>query len=307
MTARVLVSGGSGLIGTSLIRALDANSIHVSQLIRQSGRASVPDLARHVLWNPYAASPVADRETLEGLDAVVHLSGANGAGHRWTAAFKQEILRSRVATTEALVRLFSTLSRPPKTFVCASAIGVYGNRGEEVLDEDSPPGQGFLAATCEAWERAARGAEAVRMRTLSMRFGVVLAADGGALKKMLPLFRLGLGGRLGSGSQWMSWISLRDTVSAIRHGMDHSSLSGPVNVVAPSPVKNVDFTHLLARQVRRPAFAAAPAFALRMALGEMADEGLLASIRAIPARLTDAGFRFEDPDLDGALENILGD
>lgn len=302
---RVLVSGGSGLIGSSVIRALDANSISCVQLIRQTNRANLPKKEPAVTWDPLDPNPVQRPEFLEGIDAAIHLSGANVAAHRWTPAYRQEILTSRVQTTQALVGVLTSLRRRPSVLLCASATGIYGNRGDTVLSEDSPPGTGFLATVCQQWEAAAQTAQAAGIRVVCLRFGVVLTPSGGALARMLPLFRLCLGGRMGSGRQWMSWVTLRDAVRIVLHALGNQSLTGPLNVVAPAPSTNAEFTRALAHTLHRPAFAAAPAFALRLALGAMADEALLASARAVPARLTQAGFRFQDVQIEPALHSML--
>jgi uncharacterized protein (TIGR01777 family) len=297
---RVLLSGASGMIGSSLVRASAGDRIHVFTVVRRKSTAD-----DEILWDPAAESPFSEPERLEDLDAVVHLAGANVAAHRWTAAYKQEILDSRVGTTRKLAGVLKRLKRPPRVLLCASATGIYGDRGNEVLHEDSLPGQGFLAETCKAWEAAADEAKEAGIRVVHLRFGVVLTKDGGALAKMLPVFRAGLGGKLGSGRQWMSWISLRDLDRAISYLMQNEGVSGAVNLTAPQPVTNAEFTHSLGRALHRPAVFAVPGFALRMALGEMADEGLLASARAVPERLNGAGFVFEDADMDAALHSIL--
>lgn len=295
---RILISGASGFIGTSLVRACRARGFSVTQLVRQSTAATTPQ----IVWAPYQSPALPDRSLLEGFDAVIHLSGANVAAHRWTAAYKKEIVESRVRTTQALARLLSQLKHPPRAFLCASATGIYGNRGEELLTESSPAGTGFLAETCVAWEAATLPATGIRVAPV--RFGVVLSPDGGALAKMLPLFRIGAGGRLGSGKQWMSWISLPDLISAIFHLL-RAEINGPINFVAPTPVTNAEFTHTLAAALHRPAIVPAPAFALRLALGEMADEALLASQRVLPEKLIQSGFRFEHPDLAAAFAVLL--
>lgn len=323
---RILVSGASGLIGLALIRALGAHRIETLQLVR--GRPGHPG---QISWHPGSPQPFSDpqaRQALDaGFDAAIHLSGANLASRRWTAAYKKEIRDSRIATTRALVDILKGLRQPPRTLLCASATGIYGDRGDEILTEDSPSGQGFLANVCRAWEsEAARagGTDASHtddpgIRVVHLRFGVVLGPDGGALARMLPLFRLGLGGRLGSGRQWMSWIALPDLVRAILFllepdfSLDPDSpsrsgpmnLSGPVNLVAPNPVTNADFTRTLAHSLHRPAILPAPAFALRAAFGEMADAALLSSTRVLPDRLLRAGFRFELPTIEAALKSLL--
>ena len=299
--SRVLISGASGLIGSALVRAFAANQISVVRLVRKPR----PDGPNEICWSPLSYPAIADPASLEGFETVIHLSGANVAGHRWTAAYKKEIVESRVQTTQALSQLLAGLKQQPQTLLCASAVGIYGNRGDEILTEASSPGSGFLAETCARWEAAAQPAKAAGIRVVHLRFGVVLSSEGGALGKMLAVFRLGLGGRLGSGRQWMSWMSLPDMVSAVSFIIAAPQLTGPVNMVAPNPVTNAEFTRTLARTLHRPAVFPAPAFALRAALGEFADEGLLASARMIPAQLTQAGFDFKHPQLPTALESLL--
>ncbi len=303
---RLLISGASGMIGTSLIRDWISNQIHVVRLVRHNQpaeqAASAPET---VLWNPAARGALADPEPLERLDAAVHLSGANVAAHRWTKKYKQEIISSRIESTLALVKILTRLDRPPSVLICASAIGIYGNRGDEILAERAGPGTGFLAETCVAWEAATQAAEAAGMRVVHARFGVVLSPVGGAMARLLPIFRLGLGGRLGSGRQWMPWITLQDAVGAIHACLQDDSLHGPVNIVASHPVTNAAFTNALGAAVRRPAILPAPAFALRIALGPMADEALLASARVAPVKLLQAGYRFADPEIGPALHHLL--
>ena len=297
---KVLVSGGSGLIGTSLLRSLAGDRISVIRLVRRK-----PEGADEVQWNPAAGEPVGDAGALEGLKAAIHLSGANLSARRWSAAYKQEIVDSRVGSTRALVRVLRQLKSPPGSFLCASAIGIYGDRGDAKLTEAAGPGVGFLAETCRAWEAEAEAAAEAGMRVVTLRTGVVLAHKGGALEKLLPLFRAGLGGRLGSGKQWMSWIVLSDWVRAVRHILETDALRGPVNLVAPIAVTNAEFTRALGAAVHRPAVLPAPAFALRVALGEMADAALLASTRVIPQRLAETGFRFDFPEIGAALKSLI--
>jgi len=237
-----------------------------------------------------------------GAGAIVHLAGAPIAV-RWTARRKREILESRVQGTRRIVAAIAREARPPGVLVCASAVGFYGDRGNEELTEESGPGAGFLADVVRAWEREASTAG---IRTVRLRFGVVLSPDGGALAKMLPAFRMGVGGRLGTGAQWMSWIALHDLVRVIRFAIGTHTLSGPVNAVAPRPVTNAVFTATLGSVLRRPALLPVPAFALRVLFGEMAEPTMLASQRVFPARLEHAGFQFEFPALDGALRHELG-
>ena len=298
--SRVVLSGASGLLGGSLRRALEALGTPVLQLVRSATAAQ-----GQLFWNPAVEPALADPAALEGCAAAVHLSGANVAGRRWTSAYRREMLTSRVDSTRALASLFAGLRNPPRTMLVASAVGFYGDRGDELLDEVSPPGKGFLADLCRQWEAAAQPAVEAGIRVVHLRFGVVLGTGPGALARMLPLFRFGLGGRLGSGRQWMSWISLEDAMRAVLFALETPALDGPVNLTAPHPVTNAEFTRELARQLRRPACLPAPAFALRLALGQMADEALLASARAVPSRLQAAGFRFAHPTVDKALAAAL--
>jgi uncharacterized protein len=289
------------MLGTAVRQALADRGAGVLQLVRRD-----PVEVGQVKWNPGASTPVADLEPLEGLAAAVHLSGANVAAHRWTPAWKREMWLSRVESTRALATTLAALRQPPKTLLVASATGIYGDCGDELLDESSAPGKGFLADLCREWEAAARPAVEAGIRVVHLRFGVVFGAGAGALAKMLPLFRLGLGGQLGSGRQWMSWISLADARSAILFAMDMATLAGPLNLTAPQPVTNAEFTRALGKAVRRPAVLPAPAFALRLALGAMANETVLASARVVPAKLNNAGFQFIHPTVDGALAAALG-
>lgn len=338
---RYLLSGVSGMLGSGLRQALAARHIPVLQLIRPTAGsrahwfASDPPTASaesvpanpngsgvagdaapgQFPWNPAATPPISHPEALEGCTAAVHLAGANVAAHRWTPAYKREMSESRVQSTRALAATLAGLRHPPQTLLVASAVGIYGNRPNEFLDESSAPGSGFLADLCRQWEAAAQPAVDAGIRVVHLRFGVVLApaaqpgshggTNSGALARMLPIFRLGLGGRLGSGLQWMSWITLTDVLAAIFFILDTPSLAGPVNLTAPNPVTNADFTRALGRQIHRPAILPVPALALRLALGEMADDALLSSARAYPARLITAGFEFAHPTLDHALASTL--
>ena len=298
--SRVVLSGASGMLGGSLRRALAALGTPTLQLVRSETAAQ-----GQLPWNPAATRAVADPGALEGCAAAIHLSGANVAGQRWTAAYRREMMASRVDSTRALATLLAGLRTPPQALLVASAVGYYGDRGDELLDETSLPGKGFFADLCRQWEAAAQPAVEAGIRVVHLRFGVVLGPGPGALARMLPIFRLGLGGRLGSGRQWMSWISVEDAMRALLFALETPSLVGPVNLTAPSPVTNAEFTRELARQLRRPACLPAPAFALRLALGQMADEALLASARAVPSRLQAAGFRFAHPTVDKALAAAL--
>ena len=265
--------------------------------------APAPDA---IAWNPGDATSPVNPAQLEGFDAVIHLSGADIA-RRWTSSYKREIVASRVGSTRALSTALNALTRPPRVLLVASGVGVYGTDCDDaIMTEESPSGPGFLAEVCRAWEDASRTAGDAGIRVVAMRFGVVLASDGGALRKMLPAFRLGIGGRLGSGDQWMSWISLRDLVRAVFFLAARDDLSGAFNLTAPNPVTNRSFTRALAGAVHRPALLPVPRTALRMIFGEMADETILASQRVIPERLQQAGFRFEDEEVGPTLRALLG-
>jgi uncharacterized protein len=297
---RILVSGASGLIGSAFLRAASSESADVVRLVR-GDRASGPGV---ICWNPNEPKNAVHPMALEDFDAVVHLSGANVA-HRWTRKYREEIVASRVGSTQALCETLAQVHRRPGVLLCASAVGFYGDRGDEVLSEQSSAGSGFLAETCRAWEAATKAAGEAGIRVVHLRFGVVLDRHRGAFMKMLTAFRMGLGGTLGSGRQWMSWISLPDALRAMLFLMDNEELSGPFNFTSPNPVTNRAFTRALAQTVRRPALLPVPAAALRLAFGAMADEMLLASCRAVPKRLQQAGFRFEDPEIEPALAALL--
>jgi uncharacterized protein (TIGR01777 family) len=247
-----------------------------------------------------------DTAGLEGLDAAVHLAGENLATGRWTAEKKARIRESRVNGTRFLCEALVRLAQPPKALMCASAIGYYGDRGEAILREDSPAGSGFLAEVCRAWEGAAAAAVQQGIRVVHLRIGVVLSPAGGALAKMLTPFKMGLGGKIGSGQQYMSWIALDDLLGIIHHALTSDTLQGPVNAVAPQPVTNVEFTTTLGRVLARPTLLPMPAFAARLAFGEMAQELLLASTRVVPASLLASGYGFRYPELEGALRHLLG-
>ncbi|MBL8850450.1 MAG: TIGR01777 family oxidoreductase [Planctomycetaceae bacterium] len=295
-TGTVAITGASGLVGAALIRALDESGTPVLRLSRRPGPGTIE-------WDP--SQGVGDTSRLEGVAAVVHLAGENIASGRWTDAQKRRIRDSRVEGTRNLVSSLAKLSSPPRVLVCASAIGFYGDRGDELLDESSPPGRGFLADTCREWEAAADGAKAFGARVVQARFGVVLSKDGGALQKMLLPFKLGMGGRIGSGRQYWSWVALPDVVGAIRHAMVTTSLSGPVNVVSSQPATNAEFTKALANVLHRPAVFPMPAAAARLAFGEMADELMLASARVVPRKLEASGYRFQYDYLETALRDAL--
>jgi uncharacterized protein (TIGR01777 family) len=295
---KILVTGASGLIGTALVSSLTSGSHEVTRLVRREPKPG----EKAARWDPMAGA--IDASALEGADAVVHLAGENIA-ERWTAAKKARIRDSRVKGTQLLCETLARLSSPPRILVSASAIGYYGDRGEEVLSEDSPPGQGFLSEVCRAWEAATESARHHGIRVVQFRQGVVLSTAGGALAKILPPFRLGLGGILGSGRQYMSWIALDDAVGAIQHAVGTDALQGPTNVAAPRAVTNQEFTKTLGKVLGRPTAIPLPAFAARLMFGEMADELLLASARVQPAKLQASGYQFRYPELEDALRHVL--
>jgi uncharacterized protein (TIGR01777 family) len=303
---RVLVSGSRGLVGSALVPYLTAGGHSVARLVRfSSGQRAGLNVGEEIVWDP-TSGETASRDSLEGFDAVVHLAGENIAGGKWTPAKKALIRESRVADTKVLVETLARLRRPPHVLVAASAIGFYGDRGDEVLTETSTRGTGFLADVCNGWEAAARGATAAGMRVINVRTGVVLSMAGGALKQMLPPFRMGAGGRVGSGRQWMSWIALDDLLDVILHALLDDALAGPVNAVGPQPVINRDWTRALGRVLHRPTIAPLPAFAVRAAFGEMGQELLLASQRVLPERLLAAGHAFRYSAVESALRHVLG-
>lgn len=295
----VAISGASGLVGTALSRLLTHKGHRLTRLVRRP-----PADDDEALWN--TRDGLADAAALEGVDGVVHLAGENIAGGRWTESRKREIRRSRVEGTALLAEDLADLAEGPRVLVCASAIGYYGDRGTRVVDEDAGAGDGFLADVCQGWEAAADPAREAGIRVVHTRFGIILSPEGGALRKMLLPFKLGLGGRLGSGDQYWSWIALDDTVRAIEHVLADERAVGPVNVVSPDPVTNAEFTRTLGRVLSRPTVFPLPAFAARLALGEMADEMLLASQRVRPSVLQAGGFAWELPELEPALAHLLG-
>ena len=295
-SSRILVSGASGPIGAALLPFLKAQGSEVTRLVRASATGN-----DQIVWDP--SRPLSP-DSVSGFDAVIHLAGESIVG-RWTDAKKRRILESRAQGTGHLAEAIAKASQPPRVFISASAIGFYGNRGDEILREDSPSGEGFGAEICRQWEGATRAAAQAGIRTAQMRIGVVMSADGGALPAMLTPFRLGLGGRLGNGRQWWSWVHVRDVVGAIHHALKSDLLQGPVNVVSPRPATNAEFSKTLASVLSRPAIFPMPAFAARLAFGEMADELLLASQRVEPAKLIASGYPFQFSDLKRALQEIL--
>lgn len=296
---KVAITGSSGLIGSALTRSLVSDGHEVIRLVRRDPRAA--DERR---WDPGTGE--LDPAVMDAADAVVHLAGAGIGDRRWSDSYKQLVLRSRVDGTTTIATAIARCTDPPKVLLSGSAVGFYGDTGEEAVDESAPSGSGFLADVVRQWEAATGPAESAGVRVVHTRSGVVLSADGGALGKVLPLFKLGLGGRLGSGTQWMSWIAIADHITALRFLLDRADLAGAVNVTSPEPVRNRDYTKAIARAVHRPALAVVPASALRLALGGFADEGVLVSQRVVPTRLEDAGFSFTYADVDAALSAIVG-
>ena len=296
MISRVLVSGASGPIGAALLPSLDTRGYDVVRLVRGAAAG-----AGQILWDP--VRPIAP-ELVSGFDAVIHLAGESIVG-RWTSGKKAKIRDSRVLGTVNLAQALAHAKNKPHVFVCSSAIGYYGNRGDEVLREESAAGEGFLAEVCREWETATKPAIDAGIRTAQIRTGVVLSPKGGALGKMLTPFKLGLGGRIGDGRQWMSWIDIQDMIGAIHHILKTDLLQGPVNMVAPKPVTNAEFTQTLASVLSRPAIFPVPAFAVKVAFGEMGESVLLAGQRVEPARLVASGYPFRYSELRASLENTL--
>jgi uncharacterized protein (TIGR01777 family) len=295
---KVLISGSHGLVGSTLIKSLESDGQEVVRLVRHP-----PTGAPEIEWSPERYSIALAR--LEGFDAVIHLAGESIAEGRWNEEKKRRIRESRVKGTRLLSDSLANIKHPPKSFLCASAIGYYGNRGDEILTESSPPGDDFLAEVCVEWEKASEEAVQKGIRTVNLRFGIILDSKGGALAKMLPPFRMGVGGKIGAGRQWMSWIALDDVVGAIKRALTNETLSGPVNFVAPNPVTNREFTKTLGKVLSRPTLFSIPAFGARLAFGEMADALLLSSQRVEPERLKKAGYQFRYSELKGALRHVL--
>jgi uncharacterized protein (TIGR01777 family) len=299
---RLAITGSTGLVGSEVVDDLSAGGHEVVRLVR---RLAAPGENAVLRWDPVTRE--IDAAGLEGVDAVIHLAGENVGSGRWTASRKAAIRDSRVNGTRLLCDTLARLARPPKTLVCASAIGIYGDRGEEPLTEESPAAEGFLPKVCREWEAASAPAARKGIRVVALRFGMVLSSKGGALSRMLPLFRAGFGGVIGSGRQYVSWIALDEIPLLLLHTLHCSDLSGPVNAVAPRPVTNREFTEALGKVLSRPTPLPVPAFALRLAVGrEMADALLLASARVLPRRLEETGYAFRFPELGAALRHLLG-
>jgi uncharacterized protein (TIGR01777 family) len=294
---KIVISGASGLIGTQLVAKLSSSGHEVIRLVRRSPKSG------EIQWNP--KSGTLDAAALEGTDAVIHLSGAGIGDKRWSAAYRKEILDSRTDTTALLAKTIASLSSKPSVFLSGSAIGIYGARNDEQLTEVSTHGTGFLAEVCEQWEAAAKPAVDAGVRTVYLRTGIVLSPKGGALKKLLPLFKLGVGGKFGNGKQWQSWISIDDEIGAIEYLLT-ANVSGAVNLTAPNPVTNAEFTKVLASVLKRPAIVPVPTFAPKILLGgELADALLFTGQRVIPAALNASGYTFKHTTLESALRSLL--
>lgn len=295
---KVLISGSSGLVGKALAKSLTNDGHEVLRLVRRK-----PATAAEIEWHPNQGG--LDAERLQGIDAVVHLAGESIASGRWTDEKKRAIRESRVKGTSLLAESLAQASTPPSVFISASAIGYYGNRGDELLSETSAPGNDFLASVCVEWEQATRPASEKGIRTVLARFGIILDREGGALATMLTPFRMGIGGRVGDGRQWMSWIALDDVIGALKFLLRDKAVNGPVNFVAPRPVTNAEFTRTLGRTLGRPTIFPMPAFGARLAFGEMADALLLSSQKVEPTVLENRGFAFYWPRLEPALDHLL--
>ncbi len=297
---RILISGSTGFVGSALIPFLTGAGHRITRLVRTSPQQLDADA---VFWD--SSSGILDPQALEGVEAAIHLAGESIFRGRWTSAKKTRLRESRAQSTQLLCRTLASLEHPPAVLLSASAIGYYGDRGEELLDEHSSAGNGFLASLCQEWETATALAAHREIRVVHLRFGLILSPHGGALAMMLLPFRLGLGGRLGSGRQYMSWIALDDVLGAIQYALTTATLDGAVNVVSPQPVTNAEFTRILGRVLSRPTILPAPPAILRLALGEFADAALLASSRVLPTKLLTAGYQFRHPALHEALRDLL--
>jgi hypothetical protein len=301
---KVIVTGSTGLVGRALTRSLLADGHEVTRLVRGDAQGFRAPGTAAVHWDPERGE--IDAPALEGHDAAVHLAGESVAEGRWDDEKKRRIRESRVKGTTLLAGALAGLGAKPRVLVSASATGFYGNRGAEILREESASGTDFLSEVCREWEKGTLGASQAGIRVVHLRIGVVLSGEGGALQKMLTPFKLGVGGKVGGGGQYMNWITLEDLIGVIRRAVEDESLRGPVNAVAPQQVTNEEFTKAIGRALGRPTVFAMPAFAARLAFGEMADALLLASTRVEPARLKEAGYEFRHPEIEGALRSVLG-
>jgi len=296
---KILVAGASGLVGSALIPSLESDGAEINRLVRSSPKAN------EIEWHPNHGGIDATR--LEGFDAIINLAGENIAEGRWTDEKKRKIRDSRVDGTHLLSEAIAKLATKPRVFLCASATGFYGDRDDEFLDETSDSGGGFLANVCRDWEGATESAAKAGVRVVNLRFGPILAREGGMLGKMLTPFKLGMGGKVGSGKQYMSWVAIDDVIGAIKLALADESIHGPLNVVSPNPVTNEEFTKTLGEVLSRPTVMSIPAFAARLAFGEMADEMLLVSQRVAPKKLNEAGYQFKHPELESALRHYLAE
>jgi len=295
---KIAIAGGSGLVGSALIPILQSDGNQITRLVRSSPKPG------EIEWHPNQdkVSP----QSLEGFEAFINLAGENIAGGRWTDDQKRKIRDSRMNGTHLLSEAIAQMKSKPRVFICASATGIYGDRDDETLDEQSESGGGFLAGVCREWEQATEPASKAGVRVVNLRMGPILARDGGMLSKLLTPFKMGMGGKVGSGKQYISWVALDDAVNAIKLAIDDASIHGPINIVSPNPVTNEEFTKTLGHVLNRPTALAMPAFAARLAFGEMADEMLLASQRVMPKRLSKAGFQFQYPTLESAMRKYIG-
>jgi uncharacterized protein len=296
--SKIVIAGASGLVGSALIPSLKSEGAEVTRLVRSTPKAG------EIEWHPNGDQ--IEPAKLEGFDAVINFAGENIAAGRWTDDQKRKIRDSRVNGTHLLSEAIAKVKKRPAVFLCASATGIYGDRGDETLDEESESGGGFLAGVCREWEQATEPSVQAGVRTVNLRFGPILAREGGMLAKLLTPFKMGMGGKVGSGKQYISWVAIDDSVNAIKLALQNDSIRGPLNIVSPHPVTNEEFTKTLGHVLSRPTALAMPAFAVRLAFGEMADEMLLTSQRVIPKKLNDAGYEFEYPELEGALRKHLG-
>lgn len=295
---KILIAGASGLVGSALVPSLESDGAEVTRLVRTTAKPG------EIEWHPN--QDTMDPARLEGFDAIINLAGENVAGGRWTEEQKRKIHDSRVNGTHLLSEAMAKLAKRPRVFLCASATGFYGDRDDEVLDEHSDSGGGFLAGVCREWEQATEPAANAGVRVVNLRFGVILSRDGGMLARLLTPFKMGMGGKVGSGKQFISWVAIDDVVGAIKLALHDETFRGPLNVVAPNPVTNEALTKTLGHVLSRPTALSIPGFAARLAFGEMADEMLLSSQYVVPKRLTDAGFEYKYPDLEGALRKYVG-
>ena len=300
---KIVVTGATGLVGSALVPSLVAGGHSVVRLVRKQSNAGAGNNVTDALWRPDRGE--IDAAALAGCDAAVHLAGENISEGRWTDEKKRRIIESRVQGTRLVSETLARLEPRPRVLVSASATGYYGDRGDELLTEGSAAGKNFVAKVCREWEAATEPARAAGLRTVLLRFGIVLSREGGALAKMMTPVKLGVGGKLGSGRQYYSWIAIEDAVAAVRHALENEAVGGPVNLVSPQPVTNAEFTKALGHALGRPTLFAVPAFAARLAFGEMADELLLASARVEPAQLKTTGFEFKYPTLEAALRHLI--